>query len=146
MSAAKSKRWRTVRRRDGETVLRSPDGREWLGTAAEVREAAMTPWRRRMLADGLRVQWLTTRPRTAERSELVRERRRNAITAAVTDARFNATCPAYLPPAVAVMAEAAARSHGMGLDEWVAATVAASVGRPPLDRHERAALRRIKGR
>lgn len=153
MSAAKSKLWRRVRLRDGRAVLRSPDGREWLGTAAEIRAAALTPWRRSMLADGLRVQWLTTKPRTAVRRELVRNRRFDALSNHETDMRFHATCPAYLPPTVAVLARAAARLFGVGVDEWVASAAEAGIlaaaresgGCLPLTRHERVALARLEG-
>ena len=154
MSGAAEKRWRTiVRRTDGVAVLRSPDGREFLGTAAEVRSAAMTPERRRMLADGLRVARITTEPRTDTRAWLAAERRRWAI----QETAFDKTQGVTLPASLAILAEAAARYAGMSLDEWVAEWVAAGfdaetddaidngLGGLPLTRHERAALKRLGG-
>ena len=52
-NTAKGAVWRTVATKRG-TALRSPDGRLYYGTAQEVRDAALMPWRRKMLADGLR--------------------------------------------------------------------------------------------
>ena len=155
MSAARSKRWRTVTRRsDGQTVLRSPDGREWLGTAAEVREAALTPERRKMLVCDLRVAWMITKPRTSERRWIVAERRREAIKYSAADAVLGLGGTARLPPALAIRAVAAARFHGMSLDEWLAdaaaamidATADANGGKLPFTRYELAALHRIERR
>ena len=154
--ATGEKRWRTVmRRKDGVAVLRSPDGREWIGTAAEVRAAAMNPWRRRMLADGLRVTRLTTDPRTAERAWIAAERRRWAIQESEADTALGHGYGEDLPADLALMAGAAARFAGLCFDEWVATWVRAGLDAEideavgcgldglPLTRHERAALKRL---
>ena len=46
--------WRSVATKRG-TALRSPDGRLYYGTAAEVRDAALMPWRRDALAQSLKL-------------------------------------------------------------------------------------------
>ena len=156
MSGGTEKRWRTVvRRAEGRIVLRSPDGREWLGTAREVREAAMTPWRRRELADGLRTVRLTTEPRTDERSWIAVERRQRSIRETEVDAKMGATRPAYLPAALAITAEAAARSAKLDFDAFVERAVEEAIIRETKDaaergidgleytRHEQAALGRL---
>ena len=150
MSAEKSRRWHTyVRKADGKAVLRAPDGRDFEGTAAEVRAAAMTPERRRMLADGLRVTRLTTGTRTDARAWMVAERRREAIQGAETDAALGLGRDVPLPAALLVLAEAAARATGQTLAEFVAEWVASGIeaardsGGVPLTRHERAALDRL---
>lgn len=54
---AKSKtsaKWRTVRIK-GKRALRSPEGRIYYGTAAEVRDANLYPWRRKSLAESIRL-------------------------------------------------------------------------------------------
>lgn len=153
MSAAKQKRWRTITRRsDGVPVLRSPDGREWLGTAAEVREAELVPDRRKMLAECLHVEWITTAPGTAERRWLVAAQRREAIQGSATDVALGIGGGVTLPLALSIRAAAAARFHGMSLDKWLAGAAEAMIqaaadangGSLPFTRHERAALGRIR--
>lgn len=46
--------WRSVKTKNG-LALRSPDGRLYYGTAAEVRDAALMPWRRDALAQSLKL-------------------------------------------------------------------------------------------
>jgi len=156
LSAAKTAegRWRTVRRKGGHSVLLAPDGREFEGTEGEVRAAAMTPERRRMLADALRVTRLTTKPGTADRRRFAASRRRDAILGTETDAALGLGGGVSLPPALAIRAEAAARFDGMALDEWLAeaadalvgAVAGANGGELPLTRYERAALERLARR
>lgn len=52
-SPSKPGRWRETKR-NGVPCLISPNGRVFYGTAAEVREAALTPTARRRLAEMLR--------------------------------------------------------------------------------------------
>lgn len=156
LSAAKAAegRWRTVRRKGGQGVLLAPDGREFEGTEGEVRAAAMTPERRRMLADAIRVVRLTTKPGTADRRLFAASRRREAILGTETDAVLGLGGGFRLPPALAIRAEAAARFDGMALDEWLAEAAVALVGAVadanggelPLTRHERSALDRLARR
>lgn len=53
-NTAKGAVWRTVATKRG-TALRSPDGRFYYGTAQEVRDAALMPWRRDALARTLKL-------------------------------------------------------------------------------------------
>ena len=148
------KTWRTIHRRsDGSVVLLSPDGREYRGTPAEIRAAALAPERRRMLASGLKVAWLVYEPRTPERAWVAAERRRAAIEGAALDA-WHGRVPAQIPLDLAILAEAAARFMGRPFDVFVEEAVAAMVdaardeadgGVIPLTRHERAALARLEG-
>ena len=156
MSADRQKKWRTVARRgDGKPVLRSPDGREYEGTVAEVRAEGMAPWRRRMLADEIGVAWRITKPGSEERAWIVAERRRDAIRYAAFD-KINGFTAARLPSSLAILAEAAARFMGQDFDEFVAEAVEAQIQGArdvcqqetgtydlPLTRHERAALERL---
>ena len=149
MSASKTRRWHTfVRRADGKAILRAPDGRDFEGTAAEVRAAAATPERRRMLADAIRVVRLTTKPGTADRRLSAASRRRDAILGTETDAALGGRV--RLPAGLSIMAEAAARANGQTVAEFVAEWVGRGIdaeresgGGLPLTRHERAALARL---
>ena len=154
LSAAKTAegRWRTVRRKGGQGVLLAPDGREFEGTEGEVRAAAMTPERRRMLADAIRVVRLTTKPGTADRRRLAASLRRYAILGTETDAALGLGRDVPLPAGMLVLAEAAARATGQTLAEFVAEWVASGIeaaresGGVPLTRNERAALDRLARR
>ena len=141
-----------MRRADGKLILRAPDGRDFEGTAEEVRAAAATPERRRMLAAALRVTRLTTEPRTDERAWMVAERRRDALMGVETDAALGLGRDVPIPAAMLVLAEAAARANGQTVAafvaEWVGNGIDAereSGGGIPLTRHERAALARLGG-
>ena len=148
-------RWRVVCRKiGGPSVLLSPDGREFEGTAAEVRACAATPCRRRMLAESLRYVRFSTSPGTAERAKFAARRRFDAIAGTDTDAALGLGGDVPLPPALAIRAEAAARLGGTSICEWVSgaarelvrAVAEANGGVLPLTRHERAALERMEGR
>lgn len=145
-------RWHTVALRNGEVVVCAPDGRRYHGTVAEVRDAAMAPWRRSMLAEGLRImRQVYAEPGTAERAWVVAERRREAIRESSFD-DYLGTDHAEYPAALGIQARAAARLVGMNYYDFVADAVRAMVeaardqtadGQLPLTRHERAALARI---
>ena len=80
-NTAKGAVWRTVATKRG-TALRSPDGRLYYGTAQEVRDAALMPWRRKMLADGLRFIRFYAKGGKISREELAewaKSKRRDAI-------------------------------------------------------------------
>ena len=47
--------WKSIKK-DGRPALRSPDGRIYYGTPAEVREASLMPWHRKALAESLKLQ------------------------------------------------------------------------------------------
>lgn len=47
--------WKPIKK-DGRPALRSPSGKIYYGTPAEVREAALMPWHRKALAESLKLQ------------------------------------------------------------------------------------------
>ena len=78
-------------RRDGSGRYfhRAPDGRRFYGTAQEVRNAILMPWRRKMLADELRFIRSYAEGHDVTREELAAwamEKRRDAIHAGAMDA------------------------------------------------------------
>ena len=77
--------WRTIRRKGG-VCLRAPDGREFEGTAAEVRSCGASPERRKALADALWAGRDLAVPRTAARKRLSSGMRRDTILCAIVDA------------------------------------------------------------
>ena len=145
-------RWRTVCGKGGRIVLRSPDGREYVGTADEVRRAALTPERRRSLAGELRMEWLATKPGSEERRSYVAAHRRDAIMWTYGESFVGIGGCGRLPAALAVKAEAAARALGSTLEEMVVRAAEAATaevartngGEVPLTRQERAAVRRLE--
>ena len=141
-------RWRTIQRRDRTPVLRSPAGREYYGTAAEIRTASLTPWGRRSLADGLGIEWRITKPRSEERAWLVAARRREAIQNSAFDYKLGVTMTT-LTNRLAIEAEAAARAAGQSLSDFIAGWVREGInavrdelGSIPMTQHEREALAR----
>jgi len=99
-NTAKGAVWCTVATKRG-TALRSPDGRLFYGTAQEVRDAALMPWRRKMLADGLRfIRSYAERHETSreELAEWAKSKRRDAIHFGRTDAHdgVSVTIPAAM--------------------------------------------------
>ena len=144
-------RWRMIRGKGGRIVLRSPDGRVYSGTSDEVRSSALTPERRRSLAEDLRVDWLTTKPGSAERRSCVESHRRDAIMWTYGESFVGIGGCVRLPSALAVKAEAAARALGSTLEEMVVRAAQAAVdavavangGEVPLTRQERAAVLRL---
>ena len=143
-------------RRDGSGRYfhRDPDGRRWYGTAAEVREAALMPWRRKMLADELRFIRSYAEDCGTDREELAewaKTKRRDAIQAAQdSDVSIKIYATDY------IRLEAGARFMGYTFDEYVADMVQGEISafidaaesetgkrEIPLTRHERAALDRL---
>ena len=143
------KKWRTVRR-DGRTVDVSPDGRVFYGTAQEVRDAVLMPWRRHWLAESLKVRRMTCRDREYLR-EVAREVRRDAMQRGWMDAAADKASVA-IPAELLIWATAAARAHGQTVEAWTADWLREAVNAEideqadrtlPLTRHELAALERI---
>ena len=143
-------------RRDGSGRYfhRDPDGRRWYGKAAEVREAALMPWRRKMLAERLKMQRLMRDSGTLDAWECAwycAECRREAIQAAQdSDVSIKISATDY------ILLEAGARFMGYTFDEYVADMVQGEISafidaaesetgkrEIPLTRHERAALDRL---
>ena len=149
-------KWRETTRK-GERVLIDPDGRIYHGTAKEVRDAALVPWRRSELAESLRLAFYLRRSEVidaAEFSEMCRDRRRHAIMGGAHDESASVRIPAD----VFIRLQAGARLVGFdSIDDYLADLWRAELeaildlaqsetGKRelPLTRHERAALERIQ--
>ena len=141
----------------GCRVLRSPDGRYYYGTAAEVREARLSPFCRKSLANSIRF-YRDLKSRAFTRDEitaLIREARCNTIRHWSSDCQ---NCGLHyhsmggIPVALELLSEAAARYMGVGVNafavEWTKAAIAATQSEAqssgldslPLTRYERRAL------
>lgn len=151
--------WRKATRK-GERVLIDPDGHIYHGTAQEVRDVVLMPFRRDELAGS--IKWARHvaakyNYTPEEAAEYVREKRREAISR--SDYDVVEVYPAHIKEELAIVAKAAARYMGQTFDEFIADAVDAAVrgtidvaeldaGKPgnglPITRHERAALDRIR--
>jgi len=152
-NTAKGAVWRTVATKRG-TALRSPDGRLYYGTAQEVRDAALMPWRRKMLADGLRfIRSYAERHETSreELAEWAKSKRRDAIHFGRTDAHdgVSVTIPAAMYIKLFAGSRLVRDSFSGVMDELFNCEISAlldvaesDTGKReiPLTRHERAAL------
>lgn len=141
----------------GSAALRSPDGRCYYGTSAEVREAALTPWRRDALAESLRIVLRSAVGSREDRAEDVREARREAIMASATDRVTGCQPSVRLKDADRIFLGAGARLLGFdSFDEYIRRLVESekeslaefalnNIGKAgmPFTRHERAALARL---
>ena len=152
-SKATPKKWRTARR-DGRTVDVSPDGRTIYGTAQEVRDAVLMPWRRHWLAEALKIRRMTCRDRDELRGTAAAARR-DAMQRGWMDAaadRASVTIPAEL----LILTTAAARFMERPTDAFVREACEAFIEATldmvkretgkrelPLTRHEKAALEQI---
>ena len=150
---ATPKKWRTARR-DGRTVDVSPDGRTIYGTAQEVRDAALMPWRRHWLAEALKIRHMTCRDRD-ELRETAAAARRDAVRMGATDAAADMASVA-IPAELLIRVTAAARFMERPTDvfvreaceSFIEATLDMVHGETgkrelPLTRHELDALERI---
>jgi len=151
--------WRTTTRK-GERVLIDPDGHVYHGTAQEVREAALTPTSRRILANDMEFARRSIFDRfnftPAERRGYICEKRLDAIR---TDRQFRRLGrPITVPADVFILLRAGARLVCDNFDEFLADMFQGELealqelaqqetGRReiPLTRHERAALDRLRG-
>lgn len=115
------------------------------GTAAEVRAASLLPYRRRMLADDLRVaRYVCARHTEYNLREWAGRCRREAVGACAADARLRVSVD--IPSSLDVLVDAAARAQGVSVGDFAEAALRAAVekARPfTLTRHERAALERL---
>ena len=156
MSNGKKSMWKSVTK-GGRVALRSPDGRYFYGTPAEVREAALMPWRRKMLADSLRfIRYYAESGHDCDREELAewaKSKRRDAIQAGSHDSACGVRIT--IPAEVYIRLVAGARLVRDNFDAYLAdlwnseiyalLDVAQSdTGKReiPLTRHERDALAR----
>jgi len=156
---SKPGRWRETKR-NGVPCLISPNGRVFHGTAAEVREAALTPERRDALAQSIECARHTADKfgyTPEQRREYIREKRREELRR--NDFWTVAPYLAHIKPELGIVAEAAARYMGQTVEAFIADALFAAIrgtmdiaerdaGEPgvglPITRHERAALDRIK--
>lgn len=147
-----AKKWREVRTARG-MALKSPGGRLYYGTPAEVRDAALMPHRRDALAQEIKLY----RYLDSGESELLREHvrglRREAIKYGALD--YKMSKPIYVPAADYIHLQAAARLIADDFEAFIADLVASDLNAAldyaeaetgkreiPLTRHERAALAR----
>ena len=151
--------WRTVTTRRG-LAARSPEGRLYFGTSAEVRDAALMPWRRDMLAESLRIIRFYANHYECDREEIAewaKSRRRDAIQAGSYDSTtgFNVN----IPSDVYIRLRAGSRLVCDTFDEFLTDLWRAEIDalldaseidhgkrEIPLTRHERAALDRLAAR
>ncbi len=152
-----AKKWRETTRK-GEQVTISPNGRIFYGTPEEVRDAALVPWRRLVLAESLKVALYLRRSEAigaAEFREMCRARRRDAVMFGAHDE----TASVKIPADVFIRLQAGARLVGFDTfddfldDLWqdeleaILDFAQSETGKRelPLTRHERAAIEHIKG-
>jgi len=151
---AKAKHMRLVHHRDGRTTLRTPDGRELVGTPAEVEAAGLSPRSRRNLAESLLVRRIVARA-----GGWSAEERRQAIAATRLEAieseqiRRSLGELNYIPLDTFIMIHASARYMGLDVDDFmreaiesaiestIEAAIADGEAELPLTRQERAAFK-----
>lgn len=152
-NTAKGAVWRTVATKRG-TALRSPDGRLYYGTAAEVRDAALMPWRRDALAQSLKLHRYCRDCGTFDAAEFAEScaiSRREAIQYGRYDAIHGASVS--IPAAIYIKLVAGSRLVLDNFDEFLTELWNAEISglldvtqsdtgkrEIPLTRHERAAL------
>ena len=149
--------WRETRRK-GERVIIDPAGRIIHGTAQDAREAALTPERRRSLAESLRLARYVHREGVIDAAECrdwCAERRRDAI---MGDCALTQLTPiVHVPTATFIKLQAGARMLGFSWREYLAnlwsgeleafldyALSEMGAAEIPLTRQERAALARLE--
>ena len=159
-------RWRKTTRK-GERVLIDPDGRIYHGTAQEVREAALMPKRRRALAQDIKFARYfsaqsnyTPEERREWLRDYVRETRRDAIHAGHFDAHAETSIPISNELYLQLCAGARlVMGDGETIEDFFAELFRCEIealldvaqsetGRReiPLNRYERAAIDRLRGR
>lgn len=159
-------RWRKITRK-GERVLVDPDGRIYHGTAQEVREAALMPKRRRALAQDIKFlryfsaqSNYTPEERREWLRDSVREARRDEIRAGHFDAHAETNIPISNELYLQLCAGARlVMGDGETIEDYFAELFRCEIealrdvaqsetGRReiPLNRYERAAIDRLRGR
>lgn len=148
--------WRETRRK-GESVLIDPAGRIIHGTGRDVREAALTPEWRNILADSLRLARYLRNEKTIDAAEFrdwCEDRRRGAIASNIA----HPLAPRVeVPEATFIRLQAGARMLGYSWTEYLAelwrgelealldfARSETGTAEIPLTRQERAALARLE--
>ncbi len=157
-TAKRCAQWRETKQ-NGRKVLHSPEGRNYYGTPAEVRETVVMPWERDMLAkslhDSRRVS-VCGKNRADGRREEAAEERRNAIKRASVRWHNGRAPLADISAELAIRVRASARYMGRTLSEYLEEVLAASVDATaelsqseigtytlPYTKRERAALERL---
>lgn len=155
-----AKKWREVRTARG-MALKSPGGRLYYGTPAEVRDAALMPWRRDALAQSLQLARYLREEGTFDAAEFrahCAARRREAIQFGSLDA--NGLCTVAISADRLIMLQAGSRlvrGEGETFDDFCVDLFDAEISalmdaaecetgkrEIPLTRHERAALERLR--
>ena len=148
--------WRETRRK-GESVLIDPAGRIIHGTARDVREAALTPEWRSILADSLRLARYLHSEKTIDAAEFrnwYEDRRRGAIASNIA---HPLTPHVEVPEAMFIKLQAGARMLGYTWREYLDTLWSGELeafldfaqgetgkAEIPLTRQERAALARLE--
>ena len=148
--------WTNMRDRAGNPYAIDPDGRKWHGTPAEVRDSALTPRRRDMLAESLRfIRFYANRHGTDREAVAgwAKKKRLDAIQARTVD---DVGAKVTIPADVYIRLCAGARLLGFtsgefSADLWKSEISAlidvaqSDTGKReiPLTRHERAAPERL---
>ena len=155
---ARKRVWKRGRDRAGNPYIIDPDGRKYHGTSAEVREAALTPWRRAALAQSLKVQ-RSCRDHGAIRAVDFAECCATDRLEAIEMGTFDTTdgVNVRIPTDVFIMLSAGSRLVRDDFDEYLAELWEAEISalldvaqsdtgkrEIPLTRHERAALARVR--
>ena len=149
--------WRTTTRK-GERVLIDPAGNVYHGTAQEIREAALVPYRRKMLADSIKfARYIAAQFNYTpeQRREYVREKRFDAIEKENCFSLLGETIT--IPADVYILLRACARLVRDNFDEYLAElfrdelddlldVAERETGKReiPLTRYEKAALDRLR--
>lgn len=113
---------------------RSPDGRTYYGTAAEVRDANLYPWERDSLADDLRQCRLVYPIGGARRDALAMERRntlRDRLAQFIIRGNSTRAMDRH------IMASAAARYLGMSVDDFINEAIDSSIDAAMEDCHNK---------
>lgn len=150
MSVYKRGVWHGTRR-GGKRVMVSPAGRVYFGTAREIRDNALYPFRRQSLATTIRLFHTMFLRGTIGREklrEIVSDRRREAIMYSSIDRKDKAV--KHINADMHVRIGAAARVIGISPGEFVRRAIAEAIafamhdngGVLPYTRHEREALER----
>jgi len=150
--------WRETRRK-GERVIIDPAGRIIHGTAKDVREAALTPEWRRILAESLKLARYLHVEKTIDAAEFrdwCEDRRRGAIMSNVAHTKIFPPS-IHVSPAMFIKLQAGARLLGYSWSEYLAELwrgeleafldyAQGETGKKelPLTRQERAALARLE--